>query len=75
MQENDEERREQISKLVWIGITVVGTVLMGFFMLRNEMHALISENEPASPPAATTAPATPDQAAPAQSPAPPPAGQ
>ncbi|GBR22055.1 hypothetical protein [Komagataeibacter nataicola] len=66
MQENDEERREQISKLVWIGITVVGTVLMGFFMLRNEMHALISENEPA------TAPVTPGQPAP---PAPPPAGQ
>ncbi|MGS0647912.1 hypothetical protein ACU81Q_09800 [Komagataeibacter melomenusus] len=74
MQENDEEKREQISKLVWIGITVAGTVLMGFFMLRNEMHALISENEPASPPAAT-APATPGQAAPAQLPAPPPAGQ
>ncbi|WP_242621752.1 hypothetical protein [Komagataeibacter xylinus] len=71
MQENDEEKREQITKLIWIGITVVGTVLMGFFMLRNEMHALISENEPAAPPAAT-APATPGQAAP---PAPPPAGQ
>ena len=72
MQENDEEKREQITKLVWIGITVVGTVLMGFFMLRNEMHALISENEPASPPAAATAPATPGQPAP---PAPPQAGQ
>ncbi|WP_308719383.1 hypothetical protein [Komagataeibacter xylinus] len=72
MQENEEERREQITKLVWIGITVVGTVLMGFFMLRNEMHALISENEPASPPAAVSAPATPGQPAP---PAAPQAGQ
>ena len=57
---DDEERREQISKLVWIGITVVGTLIMGVFMLRAELHALITENEPLPPGA--SAPATPGSA-------------
>ncbi|GBQ59477.1 hypothetical protein [Komagataeibacter swingsii] len=54
---SDEEKREQVSKLVWIGITVLGTIIMGIFMLRAELHALISENEPLPP--STSAPATP----------------
>lgn len=54
----DEEKREQIGKLIWIGIMVVATVVMGIFMLRNELHALISENEPLPP--GVTAPQTPD---------------
>ncbi|WEQ51932.1 hypothetical protein LV478_15730 [Komagataeibacter oboediens] len=57
---DEEERREQISKLIWIGITVVGTLIMGVFMLRTELHALISENEPLPPGA--SAPATPGAA-------------
>uniref|UniRef100_UPI000472B784 hypothetical protein n=1 Tax=Komagataeibacter kakiaceti TaxID=943261 RepID=UPI000472B784 len=55
---HDEERREQIGKLIWIGIMVVGTLIMGFIMLRNELHALISENEAPRP--GVTAPAAPD---------------
>lgn len=54
----DEERREQIGKLIWIGIMVVGTLIMGFIMLRNELHALVTENEAPRP--AATAPAAPD---------------
>mgnify|MGYP003362926782 FL=1 len=59
-----EERDEQIGKLIWIGITVVGTVIMGIFMLRTELHALIAENEPLPPGA--SAPAIPgdDQSTP-----------
>ncbi|GCE89573.1 hypothetical protein MSKU15_1174 [Komagataeibacter diospyri] len=60
---NDEEKREQISKLVWIGITVLGTIIMGIFMLRAELHALITENEPLPP--GTAAPATPGAVPPA----------
>ncbi|WP_048850649.1 hypothetical protein [Komagataeibacter europaeus] len=62
---DDEEKREQISKLVWIGITVLGTVIMGVFMLRAELHALITENEPLPPGA--SAPATPGATPPAAS--------
>ncbi|NVN35993.1 hypothetical protein BGC31_13075 [Komagataeibacter xylinus] len=57
---SDEEKREQVSKLVWIGITVLGTIIMGIFMLRAELHALVTENEPLPPGA--SAPATPGAA-------------
>ncbi|MFT8713237.1 hypothetical protein [Komagataeibacter rhaeticus] len=59
-----EERDEQIGKLVWIGITVLGTVIMGIFMLRTELHALISENEPLPPGASAPATSGDDQSTP-----------